>query len=200
MKKLVVGASLFLVLAAGYYMVWPHVFNSPCETNKLKLSSTDIEVKDRDYLKISMGFSYGSQLKHFLPRLKTAQSNTYYKRKKSKPWMTYFSSGYKTRRSARSAYNYLKKKWRKNKKNQYDVMLNGKTVTWFGNNRMTPQCFSHVVALEKERIKKLNPVSSSPKALKRVSKAKTRKKRSKRKVRRKKKRQVVASKKGRRKR
>ena len=198
MKKLVIGAGLFLVLATGYYLLLPSLFKDPCGADQLKLASTSIEMKDRDHLKISMGFSYGSKLNRYLPRLKSAKSYTYYKKKKSKPWLTYFSSGFKTRRSAKSAYNYLKRKWRGNKKNQYDVMLNGKTVTWFGNNRFTPQCFSKIVALEKERLKKESPAVAPAKKVrvKRLARKSKRKRRSKAKTkkRRSKKRRVVAKK------
>ena len=123
-----------------------------CNVTKWQFSKLDIELNDTDYLKMVMGFSYGSEVSNFIPKLKLAQSNMYYKDSKAKPLLTFFRAEYKNKKDAIEASNHLKAKWLDNKNNQYDVQQSDSVVVWFGNNRLEPECFNKVVAQEKKRV------------------------------------------------
>lgn len=125
-----------------------------CHFKEFNLSKLPIEVSDKDYLEIVMGFSYGSEVKKFASDLSRVESNFYYQDSKDKPLMTFLTTQYKTEKVAQEAYEYLKAKWQENTKNEYDVFKSGQNVTWFGNNRLDKECFLKITKNTKELLSK----------------------------------------------
>lgn len=123
-----------------------------CDATKWQFSKLDIEINDKDYLEMVMGFSYGKEVISFIPKLKVAQSNMYYIDSKAKPLITFFRAEFKDRKDADKASKHLAAKWLSNKHNQYDVHQKGHLVVWYGNNRLEPECFTKVVEDEKKKI------------------------------------------------
>ncbi len=101
-----------------------------------------------------MGFSYGPEVKKFISELSGVESNFCYRESKAQPLITFLTTKYKTEKMANSAFTHLKAKWIGNVNNQYDVIKNGKAVTWFGNNRLDKDCFTKISKIEKERLNK----------------------------------------------
>ena len=151
MTKLISITGLLTLLLAGYFYLDSQKPKDLCHLNQLRTSQLDLGTKDKVRLKIHMGYSYDSRVSRYLPYIKKAQSNVYYKGRSQKPELTSLTTEFSSRKVAWYAYKYLQRKWKKNKKNQYDVVWKDKTVTWFGNSRYTPQCFYKVVEAKKKQ-------------------------------------------------
>ena len=176
MKNFVIGFGVIFVLATGYYVMQPGQAADPCKISDLKATHFDVGTQDKILLQIRMGHSFGEKLGRYTPHLKSVQSSTYYKDDKRKPMISYLTTEFKGKKAARSAYKYLKRKWRSTKKKQYDVILHGKSVTWYTNNRMSAQCFTKAVAANKSQLKDVKNIASGKEKNKVVRKSFSKKK------------------------
>lgn len=130
-------------------------FSLECNLKNFNLSKLDIEVSDKDFLEMVMVFSYGPNVKKFIPNLNLVISNFYYKESKDLPLMTFLTAKYKTEKTANEAFVHLKSKWEGNPNNQYDVIKVGKDITWLGNNRLDKDCFLNLSKTIKTSLSKI---------------------------------------------
>ncbi len=143
MNKRFFGAIFLSILISSFAIA------DECKDKTWQFSRLDIETTDVGYLETVMGFSYGPEVTKFIPGLELANSNMFYVESKAKPLITYFTAEFKSGDMAEKAFKHLRAKWADNKYKQYDVFKNGNSVTWFGNNRLSPNCFNKTVSEEK---------------------------------------------------
>jgi len=139
------------LLFAALAFAAPPKAKKDCDFASWKLAKLEIKTDDTAYLERVMGFSYGPEVKRFMPYLKAAESNFYYAESKQTALFTFFKATYPTPDLAGKAYSHLIKKWKPTKDSGYDVIREGLIVTWYGNNRLTKACFPKAVAAHKAK-------------------------------------------------
>ena len=145
-------AGLGILLIAGYFFTQSIQPNDPCRITKLQTSEIKVKGKERSRLRLLMNASYGKKAKSYARYVRVLNSSMYYEKDfKHKPWFVSLSTRFKSKRTAKSAYKYLKRKWSKKKAGHFVVDLNDRTVTWFKNSNYSKQCFIETVKLKREK-------------------------------------------------
>jgi hypothetical protein len=123
-----------------------------CPNEKLQIHRLPLDLNDTPYLKTIMGFSYGPEVDRFIPELAGAASQIHYVGSKKNVKVTVFMAIYRTESAAESAYGHLKMKWTDSR--YQDVFRLDRRVLFFGNNKLTPECFTTIVVAAKKTLTK----------------------------------------------
>lgn len=109
-----------------------------CQSKHWKLSKLEFSPFD-PYLETVLGFSYGPEVKSFIPKLSGSISRFYYEGTPDKSKFTFFSTYYSQTSEALKAFKHLQK--RVHGKKLQDVFMKGKQVIWFAGRDITVECF-----------------------------------------------------------
>lgn len=118
--------------------------NSSWKLSKLEFSPSD------PYLKTVLGFSYGSEVTKYIPKLSGAISRFYYEGKEENSKFTFFSTYYATEEDAKDAFNHLKK--RVKGKDLQDASLKANQVIWFAGLGISKECFKTLKDIESAKL------------------------------------------------
>lgn len=131
-------------------ILWSWAVAASCPNERLQIHRLPLDLKDTTYLKTTMGFSYGPEVDRFIPELEGAASQIHYIGSKKNVQVTVFMAVYRTESAAESAYGHLKTKWTDSR--YQDVFRLDRRVLFFGNNKLTPECFTAIVAAAKKAV------------------------------------------------
>lgn len=120
-----------------------------CPNQNWKLSTMEFSPSD-PYLVTVLGFSYGSEVKRFIPKLSGAISRYYYEGSQTNSKVTFFSTYYATEADATEAYKHLSSRIVGSELQK--VFQKGKQVVWFGGRGISKECLAQVYNLESKRL------------------------------------------------
>ena len=115
MKKLVIIAAVILVAAVGYKVVIPALNKTECGTEHLKTVNNEVNLRDRQFAKLALKHRFGKSLKRNGKNLTSASNTTVFKTSKKRPWMSVFTTTYKSKAAAKRAHRDLSRKWKSTK-------------------------------------------------------------------------------------
>lgn len=120
-----------------------------CPRKSWKISTMEFSPSD-PYLVTVLGFSYGPEVKRFIPKLSGAISRFYYEGSQSNSKVTFFSTYYANEADAKEAYKHLSS--RVIGADLQKVLQKGKQVVWFGGRGISKECLLQVYDLESKRL------------------------------------------------
>ncbi len=120
-----------------------------CPNQNWKISTMEFSPSD-PYLVTVLGFSYGPEVKRFIPKLSGAISRYYYEGSQSNSKVTFFSTYYANQSDATEAYKHLSSRIVGSELQK--VLQKGKQVIWFGGRGISRECLLQVYDLESKRL------------------------------------------------